>query len=70
MVDSLLPNQLATTRTAYRRVKNDPVAAGGLAATLDDGTRVSAEAFRRLSGDAALVPFHQLDRQNPLKPLP
>src|SRR5205814_971420 len=35
----------------------DPLAPDGqLAATLDDGTRVSAEAFRRLSCDAALVP--------------
>src|SRR5918911_1665613 len=34
----------------------DPLSAGTLAATLDDGTRLSAETLRRLSCDANLVP--------------
>jgi hypothetical protein len=37
----------------------DPLAADGtLAATLDDGTRVSAETWRRLACDATIVPVH------------
>jgi hypothetical protein len=43
----------------FLHLDQDPLAPdGGLAATLDDGTRVSAEAFRRLSCDATLVPVH------------
>jgi hypothetical protein len=40
----------------------DPLAAGGLAASLDDGTRVSAETLRRLSCDASLVPARHTDQ--------
>jgi hypothetical protein len=40
----------------FLHVDQDPLAPDGtLAATLDDGTRVSAETFRRLACDAALV---------------
>jgi hypothetical protein len=43
----------------FLHVDQDPIAPEGtLAATLDDGTRVSAEAFRRLSCDATVVPVH------------
>ncbi len=40
----------------FVHLAQEPLAAGGsLAATLDDGTRVSAEAFRRVACDAAVV---------------
>jgi hypothetical protein len=43
----------------FLHLDQDPLARDGtLAATLDDGTRVSAEALRRLSCDATLVPVH------------
>jgi uncharacterized protein DUF222/HNH endonuclease len=43
----------------FLHVDQDPLAPDGtLAATLDDGTRVSAEAFRRLSCDATVAPVH------------
>jgi len=41
----------------FLHVDQDPLAADGvLAATLDDGTRVSAETLRRLACDSSLVP--------------
>jgi Domain of unknown function (DUF222) len=43
----------------FLHLDQDPLAADGiLAATLDDGTRVSAEALRRLSCDATVIPVH------------
>jgi hypothetical protein len=71
MVDSLIT--VAETYLAFQdapahggprpqifvHLDHDPLTAdGALAATLDDGTRVSAEALRRLSCDATLVPVH------------
>jgi hypothetical protein len=42
----------------FVHLDHDPLGDDGtLAATLDDGTRVSAETFRRLSCDAAFVPI-------------
>jgi hypothetical protein len=45
----------------------DPLAPDGtLAATLDDGTRLSAEALRRLSCDATLIPMRTSSQGGPL----
>ena len=50
-----------TKRRAHQRDDAAPlqkaVPDGTLAATLDDGSRVSAEAFRRIAGDCGLVVF-------------
>jgi hypothetical protein len=43
----------------FVHLDQDPVAADGtLAATLDDGTRISAETWRRLGCDTTIVPVH------------
>jgi hypothetical protein len=61
VAESYLAHREAAAPSAPRteivvHVDQDPLAADGtLAATLDDGTRVSAETFRRLCCDATLV---------------
>jgi hypothetical protein len=51
----------------FVHLDQDPLAPDGtMAATLDDGTRVSAESFRRLACDAGLVPCRQSPTGNVL----
>jgi hypothetical protein len=51
----------------FIHVEQDPLAPDGtLAATLDDGTRVSAETFRRVSCDASLIQVMHDGTGNPL----
>ena len=51
----------------FVHLDQDPLAADGhMAATLDDGTRVPAEAFRRLACDGVLVAVRQAGGASPL----
>jgi hypothetical protein len=52
----------------FIHVEQDPLAPdGALAATLDDGTRVSAETFRRIACDASLIHVLRDGAGNPLE---
>jgi hypothetical protein len=60
---SYLKDREASPRPGLRaqlvvHLERDPIgAAGAMAATLDDGTRLSAETFRRLACDCSVVPL-------------